>query len=93
MSGNSHQVVNAREARASLDAIVEQVSQYDERVVITGSNPATRAVLISQAELEGLEKALEILSGTRDAKAMRAQVLRISTAAASMPLVSSSALS
>jgi hypothetical protein len=41
--------------------------------------------LISQAELEALERAIEILSETNDGAALRSEVLRIATATASIP--------
>ena len=93
MSANSHQVLSAREARASLDAILEQVSRYNERVIIASSDGQSRGVLISEAELEALEQALEILSGTPNARAMRGEVIRIATAAASMASFPANSLS
>jgi PHD/YefM family antitoxin component YafN of YafNO toxin-antitoxin module len=72
-----HPVVDVAEARASMQELFDQVSQNNHRVVVASEKSDLRCVLISEAELSGLEKALEILSGTNDATQMRAEVLRI----------------
>ena len=79
MSIQLHQTLNSTKAKVLLDEIHEHVSRYHGRVVITREGADARCVLISEAELLGMEKALEILSGTKDAAAMRAEVLRIAS--------------
>ena len=50
MSANSHQVLSVGEAKASLNAILEQVSRYHDRVIITAGN-SEPTVLISLAPI------------------------------------------
>jgi PHD/YefM family antitoxin component YafN of YafNO toxin-antitoxin module len=93
MAGKSHQVLSALEAASSLEAILNRVSQQNQRVIVTANQSDAQCVMISKAELDGLEQALEILSGVRDVAAMRAEVLRIATAVSSMSHVAMHTLS
>ena len=85
MAGKSFQVLSTSEAEVLLDELHNRVSEYNDRVDITCKGSKLRCVLISQAELEGLEKAVEILSETNDGVAMREEVLRIAMATEVLP--------
>ena len=80
MAANSYQIIDTSEARAMLDELHERVTRFNDRVTLTQAGSNGHCVLISQAELEALERALEILSGTSNAIAMRDEVLRIAAA-------------
>ena len=89
MAGKSYQVLSTSEAKALLDELHQNISEFNNRVFITRKDSRQRCVLISEAELQGLERAVEILSETHDAAALRDEVLRIAAAASSVPLVPS----
>ena len=77
MSANCYRIVDAGDSRATLGSLHDQVTVELDRVIVTNGDSSARSVLISERELQGLERALEILSGTTDARAMREEVLRI----------------
>jgi PHD/YefM family antitoxin component YafN of YafNO toxin-antitoxin module len=77
MTEKQYPILDAGEVGASLEKLHDQIAREYERVVITRHGSDARCVLISQAELSGLERALEILSGSVDGALMRAEVLRI----------------
>jgi PHD/YefM family antitoxin component YafN of YafNO toxin-antitoxin module len=87
MSQASFQTLDVGVARESLENLTERVIRDHGRVVITrdatASSDADACVLISKAELDGLERALEILSETESGAAMRDELLRVAARASS----------
>ena len=73
--------VDCAAAQAELEHLLNNVASGCGRVQINGSSPNSACVLISAAELASLERALEILSGTEGAGAMRDQLSKIVAAA------------
>jgi prevent-host-death family protein len=78
-------------ARQSLDSLHDHVVGRSKRIIITKAGSDDAAVLISLAELESLEQALEILSRTDEALEMRDRVMRVidqatSTRSTMMPM-------
>ena len=83
MSEGSFQSLDLNAARVELESLFEQVIRGTGRVEITRNGSSDEScVLISQAELNSLERALEILSSTDSAAEMRQQVLRLADALA-----------
>jgi hypothetical protein len=80
-SGNLFKTIGAAEASATLVHLLEQVSAGVGRIEIVGPREDGACVLLSKAELDCLERALAILSGTHDAEEMRAQLQAIALAA------------
>lgn len=78
-SGQVFQSVDLRSASSSMENLFEQVVRRIRRVEITRQGGES-CVLISKAELEGLEQALEILAATDSGVAMRDTVLRAAAA-------------
>ena len=83
MAGKSYQVLKINEAKQLLDALHHRVVEFNDRVVISSERSEQRCVMISQAELDGLERAVEILSQTDEGAAIRDEVLRIAVGAMS----------
>lgn len=79
------QKVDVGIARQSLESLHDHVVQKNKRIIITKSGSDESAVLISLAELNGIERALEILSNTNGALQMRDQVMRIISRANEIP--------
>ena len=84
MSEGSFQSLDLTAARVGFDRLFEQVLRGTGRIEITRDGASVEAaaddetcVLISMAELRGLERALEILSSTENAREMRNDVLRL----------------
>ena len=77
MAGKSFEIINTSQANSILDQLHDRVTQYHQRVILTRTGTNARTVLISEAELESLERAIEILSETNDGAAMRSHVQRI----------------
>ena len=73
--------IGASEASLSLENLLEQVSSGIGRVEIIGRNEECVCVLLSKTELEALERALSILSGTKGAQEMRDLLNAIANAA------------
>ena len=69
--------VDCSAAQAVLDRLLSNVASGCGRVQINGSSPSSSCVLISTAELDSLEQALEILSSTDGAASMRAELSEI----------------
>ena len=67
----------------ALRELHEQVSQGNRRVEITRDGCDDCCVLISKAELDGLERALEILADTDQVKAMSDKVARLASVVSS----------
>jgi PHD/YefM family antitoxin component YafN of YafNO toxin-antitoxin module len=61
----------------ALEQLHEHVTRTDGRVEITRRGTDDRCVLIGKRELDALERALEILSDTDGAKALRAQIAQV----------------
>jgi prevent-host-death family protein len=83
MSGKSYQIVDINEAKARLDEFFSRVAEMNDRVIVTRKGSNDQCVLVSAAELDGLEKAIDILSQSTAATSVREQVARIATAAGS----------
>jgi len=63
MSENDFQSLDVSSTRSELIKLYEQVAKTRGRVVLTNAaSPGEACVIISQRELEGLERALQILS-------------------------------
>jgi PHD/YefM family antitoxin component YafN of YafNO toxin-antitoxin module len=71
-------------ARQSLESLHDHVVGRNKRIIISKTGSKDCAVLISQAELDSLEKALEILSSTDEGVEMRDRVLRVISQATAM---------
>jgi PHD/YefM family antitoxin component YafN of YafNO toxin-antitoxin module len=61
----------------NLQFVHDQVVRSNGRVEIVGNSPNASAVLISKAELDSLERALDILASTPAAQQMRHEVQRV----------------
>jgi hypothetical protein len=83
MAGKSNQVLNITDAKEMLDVLHDRVVEFNDRVVIRSERSDQRCVMISQTELDGLERAVEILSQTDEGAAIRDEVLRIAVGAMS----------
>jgi len=71
MADNGFQTLDVSKARNELIALYEQVARSRGRVELTnGENPLDNCVIISKRELEGLERALQILSDTPSVQAL-----------------------
>jgi hypothetical protein len=77
------QSLDLRSASGSMEHLFEQVLRRTGRVEITRQGES--CVLISKAELDGIEQALEILSSTDSGVAMRDGVLRAAAATMTCP--------
>ena len=93
MFGKTFQVVDVRDFCDAIEQHCDQVAREHGRIVITREGTDARCVLMSKAELDALERAVEILSGTNDALGMRSEVLRIAAQAEASKHVPASALS
>ena len=69
--------VDIRLAASQLLRLHERVAQERGRIEITRDGWDESCVLISRTELESMERALEILSRTEGAAAMRDELLRV----------------
>jgi PHD/YefM family antitoxin component YafN of YafNO toxin-antitoxin module len=75
--GQSFRTLNTQQATEILEELHDRVTQFNDRVILTRKGSDARCVLVSEAELEGLERAVEILSQTDDGAALRDHVLRV----------------
>jgi PHD/YefM family antitoxin component YafN of YafNO toxin-antitoxin module len=66
-------------ASADFAALHELVCQKRGRIEITDPGSGECCILISRNELEALEQALEILSGTENAGEMRSQISQLAS--------------
>jgi PHD/YefM family antitoxin component YafN of YafNO toxin-antitoxin module len=80
-SGKLFRTIGAAEATQSLTDLLKQVSAGFGRIEIVGPREDCICVLLSKTELDSLEQALEILSGTTGARQMHQQIHEIATAA------------
>ncbi len=78
---NLFKTIDAGEAARSLNQLLEQVALGDGRIEIVGTREGCVCVLVSKTELDALERAISILSGTAEAQAMRELLGRIASAA------------
>lgn len=65
MSESAFQTLSVSAVRDDLAALYRLVAEHQGRVEITGDTGESECVLISKAELEGLERALSILSDSQ----------------------------
>ena len=70
MSSEPFQVLDIQTAGARLEHLHEHVIRCTGRIEITRDGSTAACVLISKAELESLEQAIEILSQNGDYKAL-----------------------
>ncbi len=77
----SHSTFDLTHARRDLAAIYRRVADDHARVEIRRHGDGQGCVVISRAELEGLEKALEILSNARAVRSLSASLLQVAAAA------------
>jgi len=70
MTGACFQTLNVAQFLQLVEDLHGRVSQRHGRIEITADGCGDVCVLISKAELESLERALEILAGTREFEAM-----------------------
>lgn len=59
---------------SNLQQLHEYVTQSNQRIEITRPGSDDRCILISQTELSGLERALEILSNTDDVREISGKI-------------------
>ena len=78
---NSFQSLNLAQVQTELMGIYEKVACEKGRVEIVSGSGACECVLISKAELESLENALEILSDEDGVKHLSAELAQIAHAA------------
>ncbi|MBV8782070.1 MAG: hypothetical protein JO353_11800 [Phycisphaerae bacterium] len=71
------QTLGCAAAVAILDRLIERTAEGCGRVRITGADPDTVCVLISEAELKSLDQAIAILSATEGAERMREQLVEL----------------
>lgn len=74
--------VDVSDGAVDLRQLHEHVLARNARVQLITRSRAESCILISKEELDGLEKALEILSGTDDVRDMRDHLARIAAQAA-----------
>ena len=72
----------------SLTQLHEYVTRFNGRIEITRPGTDDRCVVLSKAELDGLERALEILSETDGAKAARLHIAHLAAQTTSFAHVS-----
>ena len=70
MTGACFQTLNVAQFLHLVEDLHGRVSQRHGRIEITADGCEDACVLISKAELESLERALEILAGTREFQSM-----------------------
>jgi len=76
-SDDSLKTVNLSDGPVDLHQLHAHVITHHGRVEFTTRACDGSCILISKAELEGLERALEILSGTEDVREMRNELSRL----------------
>ena len=74
------QSLDVNRLRDALAAVHEQVSCQHGRIELTRDGCEDVCVILSRAELESLERALEILSETAEYKAMCENLNKVATA-------------
>ena len=81
MTAEANQTLELTRLRRALARIHEQVSSRTERIEFTRDGSEDVCVIISKAELESLERALEILANTNEYRAMCEEVKNIAATA------------
>lgn len=79
MSGECFKTIDLTACRRALGDLHELVTRGHGRVLITRRGCEEVCVLISQAELDALERALEILSETGDFQVMCGEITQAAT--------------
>ena len=77
MSDPFHQTLDVEVLRRAIAKIHEQVAGEHARIELTRAGCDDVCVILSKAELESLEQALEILSRTEEYRAMCQQLHRL----------------
>ena len=77
MSDQSFHSIHLAEAQRNLASVFQQVAQSQGRLEIKRDDGQQACVLISKAELESLERALEILSDAQGVKDLCASLERL----------------
>jgi hypothetical protein len=90
MSSESVQVLDIRTAGGSLEQLHAHVVRSSGRIEIHCSSGKV-CVLISKAELESLEQAIEILSQSSDYKQMCAEITEVAAATTTRVAIDASA--
>jgi PHD/YefM family antitoxin component YafN of YafNO toxin-antitoxin module len=78
----SIQTVDLSQARRELERLYRQVAREHQRVEFGDAGSDDVCVLISKAELESLERALEILGDSDEVRQLREAVSQLCTAGA-----------
>ena len=89
MSAGCFHTLSLTQYRGAIEELHGRVARGHGRVVITRDDCDDVCVLISRAELEGLERALEILSGTPDFQDMCKTLAAVAGSAAAHPALES----
>ena len=89
MSGGCFHTLSVSQFRGALEELHDRVARGHGRIVITRDGCDQVCVLISRAELESLEQALEILSGTADFQAMCKTLAAVAGSAGALPALES----
>lgn len=79
MSQINFQTLDIDALRAVMAKVHEQVSEHHGRIELTRSGCDGACVILSKAELQSLERALEILSETAEYRAMCENLSRLAT--------------
>jgi PHD/YefM family antitoxin component YafN of YafNO toxin-antitoxin module len=79
MAGECFQTLDIVRLRRTMARIHEQVSGQCGRIVVTRDGCDDVCILISKAELESLERALEIFAQSDEFKAMSDQIARVAS--------------
>ena len=77
MQAASFETLDVKRAQQDLAKVHERVINGTGRVELTRDGCDERVVLISKAELEAMERALDILSDTDAVRAMRTTLARV----------------
>jgi PHD/YefM family antitoxin component YafN of YafNO toxin-antitoxin module len=81
MTAEANQTLEITRLRRALARIHEQVASRADRIELTREGCQDVCVIISKAELESLERALEILANTNEYRAMCEEVKNIAATA------------
>ena len=81
MTAETNQMLELARLRRALERLHEQVASRTERIEFTRDGSEDVCVIISKAELESLERALEILANTDEYRAMCEEVKNIAATA------------
>jgi len=87
MSGGCFNTLSVSQFIRAVEELHGQVASGHGRIVITRDGCDDVCVLISKAELEGLEQALEILSSTPDFQSMCKTLASVAASTSHQPVV------